>query len=186
VALSALNLLHCGPVLRRRCCWAPGARRCRSISPARGAPSSKPAARHCCGGSVRQTDRRTQDRYLDPVPHTVDFNDISFPSHYLPSRTVVLDSFYCLGHFKNVYDDDDDDDDTMATLSIRHGVSVNKNFSSPRYQHVHFSVWSLGAPLSRLPPWICHCERQTDDRLSSDRFSIPRTTSAPTSVSNRR
>jgi len=33
-----------------------------------------------------------------------------FPSHYLPSRTVVLAIvFYCLGHFKNVYDDDDDD-----------------------------------------------------------------------------
>jgi len=32
-----------------------------------------------------------------------------FPSHYLPSRTVVAsNSFYCLGHFKNVCDDDDD------------------------------------------------------------------------------
>jgi len=30
------------------------------------------------------------------------------PSHYLPSRTVVLViGFYCLGHFKNVYDDDE-------------------------------------------------------------------------------
>ena len=39
-----------------------------------------------------------------------DFNDISFPSQYLTSRTVVLAIvFYCLGHSKNVYDDDDDD-----------------------------------------------------------------------------
>jgi len=30
------------------------------------------------------------------------------PSHYLPSRTVVLAIvFYCLDHSKNVYDDDD-------------------------------------------------------------------------------
>jgi len=33
-----------------------------------------------------------------------------FPSHHLPSRTVVLAIvFHCLGHSKNVYDDDDDD-----------------------------------------------------------------------------
>ena len=33
-----------------------------------------------------------------------------FPSHYLPSRTIVLAIvFHCLGHSKNVYDDDDDD-----------------------------------------------------------------------------
>ena len=26
---------------------------------------------------------------------------------------VLAIVFYCLGHFKNVYDDDDDDDDTL-------------------------------------------------------------------------
>jgi len=37
-----------------------------------------------------------------------------FPSHYLPSRTVVLAIvFHCLGHSKNVCDDDDDDDDAL-------------------------------------------------------------------------
>jgi len=52
-------------------------------------------------------------------------NDISFPSHYLPSRTVVAsNSFYCLGHFKNVYDDDDDDDDDDDgdDISCPHGA----------------------------------------------------------------
>ena len=51
-------------MLRRRCCRAPGARRCRPIFPARGAPSSKPATRHSCGRSMGQTDRRTDIRPL--------------------------------------------------------------------------------------------------------------------------
>ena len=58
-------------MLRRCCCWAPGARRCRSISPARTASSIKPAA-HCCSGRMMgQTDRRTPNRFLDPAPHTM-------------------------------------------------------------------------------------------------------------------
>jgi len=37
---------------------------------------------------------------------------VPFPSHYLPlPNSGPCNSFYCLGHFKNVYDDDDDDDD---------------------------------------------------------------------------
>jgi len=33
-----------------------------------------------------------------------------FPSHYLPPQNSgPCNSFYCLGHFKNVYDNDDDD-----------------------------------------------------------------------------
>ena len=35
-----------------------------------------------------------------------------FSSHYLPPQNSgPCNSFHCLGHFKNVYDDDDDDDD---------------------------------------------------------------------------
>ena len=35
-----------------------------------------------------------------------DFNDISFPSHYLPPQNSgPCNSCYCLGHSKNVYDD---------------------------------------------------------------------------------
>ena len=49
-----------------------GARRCRSISPARTALSSKLAARRCCGHMTGQTYGRRDglDRYKDPAPHT--------------------------------------------------------------------------------------------------------------------
>jgi len=51
-----------------------GARRCRSISPARRAHSSKPAARRGCGTrrnrqTDRRTDRRTPYRYIDPAAY---------------------------------------------------------------------------------------------------------------------
>jgi len=47
-----------------------------------------------------------------------DFNDISFPGHYLSlQNSGPCNSFYCLGHFKNVYDDDDD-----ALLEARYTV----------------------------------------------------------------
>jgi len=40
------------------------------------------------------------------------FNDISFSqSLSLLQNSGPCNCFYCLGHFKNVYDDDDDDDD---------------------------------------------------------------------------
>jgi len=47
------------------CCRAPGGRRCRSISSAHTALSSKPAARRGCGPMMRQTDGRTLDRFID-------------------------------------------------------------------------------------------------------------------------
>ena len=53
------------------CCRAPGGRRCRSISSAHTALSSKPAARRSCGPMMRQTDGRTLDRFIDPAPHTM-------------------------------------------------------------------------------------------------------------------
>jgi len=72
---------------RRHCCWAPGACHCRSISPARTALGSRPAARSgCCrvtGQTDRQTDRQTERqtdgrtdrqtdgrfvRFIDPAP----------------------------------------------------------------------------------------------------------------------
>ena len=61
VTLSAC-ICCCGPVLRRRCCWAHAARRCRSISPTGGAPGSKPAAHKSCRRSMAQTDRLTDRR----------------------------------------------------------------------------------------------------------------------------
>ena len=44
-----------------------------------------------------------------------------FPSHYLPPQNSgPCNSFYCLGHFKNVYDDDDDDTVVAISLSPDH------------------------------------------------------------------
>jgi len=51
-------------VLRHHYCWAPGARCCRSIYPACRALSYKPAARHCCGRLMGQTDGQTDTRPL--------------------------------------------------------------------------------------------------------------------------
>ena len=44
------------------CCWVSEARRRRSISPARTALNSKPAARRCCSRMMGQTDGRTDIR----------------------------------------------------------------------------------------------------------------------------
>jgi len=44
---------------------------------------------------------------------------MTFPitSHYLPPQNSgPCNSFNCLGHFKNVYDDDDDDDCSNVVL----------------------------------------------------------------------
>jgi len=42
-----------------------------------------------------------------------------FPSHYLPPQNSgPCNSFHCLGHFRNVYDDDDDDDDDDISLYL--------------------------------------------------------------------
>ena len=77
--LRQLSTRHCSHlllsvVLQRRCCWAPGARRCRSIYPARTGLSSKPAARRFCGRMIEQTDRQTDGRStvsFPPAPHTM-------------------------------------------------------------------------------------------------------------------
>ena len=70
-----------------------GARRCRSISPACTALSSKPVARRCWD---RRTDRRTPDRYVDPAPHTVravstrcKAKPVASAPGYPPSRTLM-------------------------------------------------------------------------------------------------
>jgi len=47
-----------------------GARRCRSISPARTALSSKPAGHLCWCRTMGQTDGRRLDGFTDPTPRT--------------------------------------------------------------------------------------------------------------------
>jgi len=59
----------------RRLLRSAGARRCRPICPARGALSSKLAARRSgcrtMGQTDGRTDGRTSDRYVEPAAHTV-------------------------------------------------------------------------------------------------------------------
>ena len=67
--LRQLSTRHCShlllcAVLRRRCCWAFGGRRCRSIFPAATALSSKPAAAAYGGQIVGRTDRQTDVRHF--------------------------------------------------------------------------------------------------------------------------
>jgi len=53
--------------------------------------------------------RQFNGRYRAAATKLSDWITFLFPSHYLPSRTVVLAIvFHCLGDSKNVYDDDDD------------------------------------------------------------------------------
>ena len=47
-----------------------------------------------------------------------------FPSHYLPPQNSgPCNSFYCLGHFKYVYDDDDDEQ--VKVLAVGFAASVS-------------------------------------------------------------
>ena len=81
---SAVNVTRLAFAAERRaaaplCLGARGDRRCRSISPARTALSSKPAACRGCGRVTGQTDRqadgqadgRTLDRFIDAAPYAM-------------------------------------------------------------------------------------------------------------------
>ena len=58
-----------------------------------------------------------------------DFNDISFSWSLSPlENSGPCNSFYCLGHSKNVYDDDDNDDDGL--VFVRTGSGVNASATS--------------------------------------------------------
>ena len=59
------------------------------------------------------------------------YNILSHTKHDIshPDMTKVsgpCNSFYCLGHFKNVYDDDDDDDDESVSM-----INTNLEFFRP-------------------------------------------------------
>jgi len=70
-----------------------------------------------------------------PLRYCLTFSYIPLSSHYLPPQNSgPRNTFYCLGHFKNVYDDDDDDDELceqneiwlnlILILNLIHGVNV--------------------------------------------------------------
>jgi len=48
-------------------------------------------------------------------------------------NTGPCNSFYCLDHFKNVYDDDDDDDDGDIA-ALRCGVLYNRTLMESKQQ----------------------------------------------------
>ena len=75
------------------CCWSKGV--------------EWPAKRCYVGLVAVGVQEQAEDILVPPLLRMT----FPFPSHYHPSRTVVLASFYCLGHCKNVYDDDDDTDE---------------------------------------------------------------------------
>jgi len=66
--MSPVNATLLAFAAERRCSWVPGVRRCRSISPARTALSSKPAARRGYGRMMGQTDRQTDGVRTDARP----------------------------------------------------------------------------------------------------------------------
>ena len=71
-----------------------------------------------------------------------------FPSHYLPPQNSgPRNSFYCLGHFKNVYDDDDETNITSDTLL----QSANKTKSWKRHLLAPDTASRRPLPASRVP-----------------------------------
>ena len=66
---------------------------CRSISPARAALSSKPAARRCCCRSTGETDRQTPDRFINPALRTMLFCSLAVLDPRVGHTMDVLSPF---------------------------------------------------------------------------------------------
>jgi len=85
-------------------------------------------------------------RCYETVWHSVTF---PFPSHYLPPQNSgPRNSFYCLGHFKNVYDDDDD------AYPIRQYRKCHSDW--PRTASTvanHTALFACRTPLCRSNTW---------------------------------
>ena len=69
------------------------------------------------------------------VTKLFDFINISYPSHYFHQNSGPCRSFYCLGHYKNVYDDDVDDDD-VAKIAQR----IDSQPYAKLYNNIPFHV----------------------------------------------
>jgi len=70
----------------------------------------EPAERCYCRRRCRCSTTGGRHTFSQAATKLFDFKDISF-SYSLSPLLRPCNSFYCLGLFKNVYDDDDDDDD---------------------------------------------------------------------------
>ena len=61
------------------------------------------------------------------------------PSHYLPPQNSgPCNSFYCLGHFKNVYDDDETNVNAARTFSICIAAFISFYFTY--YTQLYFTT----------------------------------------------
>jgi len=71
-----------------------------------------PAKRSYAGLVAVGVQEQAEDILVPPLlRNCLTFNYIPLSYHYLPPQNSgPCNSFYCLGHFKNVYDDDDDDE----------------------------------------------------------------------------
>ena len=71
-----------------------------------------PAKRSYLGLVAVGVQEQAEDILVPPLlPNCLTLVTFPFPSHYLPPQNSgPRNSFYCLGHFKNIYDDDDDYD----------------------------------------------------------------------------
>jgi len=69
-------------------------------------------AKRCCVGLVAVgVQEQAEDILVPPLlRNCLTLMTFPWPSHYLPPQSSgPCNSFYFLGHFKNVYDDDNDD-----------------------------------------------------------------------------
>ena len=146
-----LETRHCPHLLlrpRAEASLLPGAPRSRSIFPARGAPSSKPAARHYCGRSTGQTDRqtdgRTSDRYIDPAAHTIGTVPINcayvlcFRRCDKAGEDEKADSWILRPVHRSRRNDDDDDGDEDECRRLANGITT------PAALPCHLFVQSCG------------------------------------------
>ena len=70
-----------------------------------------PAKRSYLGLAAVGVQEQAEDILVPPLLRNRLSITFPFPSHYLPPQNSgPRNSFYCLGHFKNVYDDDDDNE----------------------------------------------------------------------------
>ena len=74
----------------------------RSISPARRAHSSKPAAAACGRHGCRKTDRRTPDSFIDPAPHTMQAVSITRAELQRRTKAVTANSHRQVRHDKTI------------------------------------------------------------------------------------
>jgi len=102
-------------------------------------------ARRCYVGLVAVgVQEQAEDILVPPLlQNCLTLITFLFPSHYLPSKTVVLQQLYCLSYSKNVYDDDDDDDDVEFHIVLPVGPTGDRHLPNP-----------LDTPLQREPGYV--------------------------------